>query len=306
YFHVTGVQTCALPIYRASSNLMRLTSIAGAYPRARGIIITVHDQYRCGVMCGITGEIRFNGAADIAAVTRMMSVLGTRGPDGGGLVSYNKISFGHRRLKVIDLSDCAAQPMFDAELGLCIVFNGCIYDHLELRKELEGKGYRFFSKGDTEVILKAWHCWGPDCLQRFHGMFAFVIWERESGRVFAARDRLGIKPLYYAEIDDGLRFASTLPALLQAGGVDTSIDPVALHHYMSFHSVVPAPHTILRGVRKLPPATWLCIDAEGNRRQETWWRVNYEHDEPERSFEEWRSEEHTSELQSRENLVCRL
>lgn len=238
-------------------------------------------------MCGITGEIRFNGAADIAAVTRMMSVLGARGPDGGGLVSYNKISFGHRRLKVIDLSDCAAQPMFDAELGLCIVFNGCIYDHLELRRELEGKGYRFFSKGDTEVILKAWHCWGPDCLQRFHGMFAFVIWERESGRVFAARDRLGIKPLYYAEIDDGLRFASTLPALLQAGGVDTSIDPVALHHYMSFHSVVPAPHTMLRGVRKLPPATWLCIDAEGNRRQETWWRVNYEHDEPERCFEEW-------------------
>src|SRR5690606_2260067 len=219
----------------------------------------------------------------------MMSVLGARGPDGGGLVSYNKISFGHRRLKVIDLSDCAAQPMFDPELGLCIVFNGCIYDHLELRRELEGEGYRFFSKGDTEVILKAWHCWGPDCLQRFHGMFAFVIWERESGRVFAARDRLGIKPLYYAEIDDGLRFASTLPALLQAGGVDTSIDPVALHHYMSFHAVVPAPHTILRGVRKLPPATWMLIEADGRRREETFWKLEYPSTDARETvtFEEW-------------------
>jgi asparagine synthase (glutamine-hydrolysing) len=119
--------------------------------------------------------------------------------------------------------------MIDPELGLAIVFNGCIYNFRQLRSELGAKGYRFFSHGDTEVILKAYSEWGPRCVERFHGMFAFAIWERDSGRLVLARDRLGIKPLYYAELPGRLRFASTLPALLAAGGVDTSIDPAALH-----------------------------------------------------------------------------
>src|SRR5690606_1856165 len=174
-----------------------------------------------------------------------------------------------------DLSDRAAQPMFDPASGLGVVFNGCIYNHHALRRELEAEGHTFFSDGDTEVILRAYREWGPACVQRFNGMFAFVIWERDSGRAFAARDRLGIKPLYYSEIDHGIRFCSSLPALLEAGGTDTRIDPVALHHYMSFHAVVPAPHTILRGVRKLPPATWMLIEADGRRREETFWKLEY-------------------------------
>ena len=161
--------------------------------------------------------------------------------------------------------------MVDSVLGLAIVFNGCIYNFRELRRELQNKGYRFFSSGDTEVILKAYHAWGPRCVERFYGMFAFAIVERDSGRVVLARDRLGIKPLYVAQCGKALRFASSPPALLAAGGVDTDIDPVALHHYMSFHAVVPAPMTILRGVRKLAPATIRIIEPNGAWHDDEYW-----------------------------------
>lgn len=219
----------------------------------------------------------------------MMSCMCERGPDGAGMYALEQFAFGHRRLKVIDLTERAAQPMFDPATGLGIVFNGCIYNHLDIRRDLESMGHSFFSHGDTEVILRAYHAWGPECVRRFNGMFAFVIWERDSGRAFAARDRLGIKPLYHAEIDQGMRFCSSLPALLEAGGIDTNIDPIALHHYMSFHAVVPAPHTMLRGVRKLPPATWMLIEADGSRRQETFWELDYpaEENRERHSFEEW-------------------
>jgi len=223
-------------------------------------------------MCGICGEIRFDGqTASIDAVARMRDQMQPRGPDGSGLFHSGAIATGHRRLKIIDLSEHAQQPMLDPELGLGIVFNGCIYNYRELRNQLQAQGYRFFSSGDTEVILKSYHAWGEDCVQRFHGMFAFAIWERDSGRVLLGRDRLGIKPLYLAEIPGGLRFASSLPALLAGGGLDTAIDPVALHHYMSFHAVVPAPHTILEGVRKLPPATLRRIEPDGRQLERVYW-----------------------------------
>ncbi len=196
-----------------------------------------------------------------------------RGPDAGGFFSQGAVAFGHRRLSILDLSTTSQQPMVDPDLGLAIVFNGCIYNFRALRSQLQAKGYRFFSDGDTEIILKAYHAWGPRCVERFCGMFAFAIWERDSGRVVLARDRLGIKPLYLADIGKGLRFASTLPALLAAGGVNTEIDPAALHHYMSLHAVVPAPLTILKGVRKLPPATILTVEPDGTRREETYWNL---------------------------------
>ncbi|KPK06269.1 MAG: asparagine synthase, partial [Betaproteobacteria bacterium SG8_39] len=138
--------------------------------------------------------------------------------------------------------------MTDPALGLTLVFNGCIYNYRALRSELEALGYCFFSEGDTEVVLKAWHAWGAGCCERLQGMFAFAVHERDSGRVILVRDRLGIKPLYIAESPGRLRFASSLPALLAAGGVDTALDPVALNYYLSFHAVVPPPHTILKGV----------------------------------------------------------
>ena len=242
-------------------------------------------------MCGLTGEINFDGRpADAAAIARMSEVLAPRGPDGSGMVSHGHLGFGHRRLKIIDLSNRAEQPMLDAELGLLLVFNGCIYNYRELRQELEAKDYRFFSDGDSEVILKAWHAWGERCVERFHGMFAFVLFERDTGRVVMARDRFGIKPLYYSEQGSRLRFASSLPALLAGGGVDTSIDRVALHHYMSFHAVVPPPRTILSGVHKLKPATLRVYERDGAFRDRCYWQARYERDEAEqeRSADYWR------------------
>lgn len=224
-------------------------------------------------MCGMCGEITLRGEADSGAVATMTGTLRHRGPDGGGIFAQGRVALGHRRLSILDLSPSGQQPMVDAELGLAAVFNGCIYNFRELREQLAAKGYRFFSTGDTEVLLKAYHAWGPRCVERFLGMFAFAVWERDSGRLVLARDRLGIKPLYLAEVGGALRFASTLPALLAAGGIDTAIDLVALHHYLSFHAVVPAPRTILRGVAKLPAATLLTIEADGSRHEEVYWRL---------------------------------
>lgn len=219
-----------------------------------------------------------------------MDAIAPRGPDGSGLVMHGNAALGHRRLSIIDLSQKARQPMVDGELGLTIAFNGCIYNYPELRSELEGKGYRFFSHGDTEVILKAWHAWGKECVNRFLGMFAFVIHERDSGRVVMARDRFGIKPLYLSETAHAVRFASSLPALLKAGDVDTSIDRHALHNYLSFHAVVPPPRTILNGVRKLPPATIRVIEPDGRKADTVYWNPPYERDTSMSglSSEEWR------------------
>ena len=241
-------------------------------------------------MCGFCGEIRFDGSQpDVEQLQAMNAVMVPRGPDAGGLLQMKHIAVAHRRLKIIDLSEHAQQPMVDNELGLGIVFNGCIYNYRELRAELRALGYRFFSEGDTEVILKSYHAWGTGCVDRFHGMFAFAIWERDSGRLILGRDRLGIKPLYLAESENGLRFASALPALLAGGGIDTSIDPVALHHYLSFHAVVPAPHTILNGVRKLPPATIRTIEADGRSQDHRYWSLRFETtpEEERHSYEDW-------------------
>ncbi len=226
------------------------------------------------IMCGFAGEIRFDQSpADIGAVIRMSEVIAPRGPDANGLIQQGPFAVAHRRLRIIDLGNHSEQPMVDRDLGLTIVFNGCIYNYKQLRAELEMLGYHFASTGDTEVVLKAFHAWGDDCTQRFHGMFAFVVFERDSGRLTLVRDRFGIKPLYIAAITGGLRFASTLPALLAGGGVDTAIDTEALNHYMSWHAVVPPPRTILRGVQKLEPASMLKIDSDGKRQSQVWWTL---------------------------------
>ncbi len=215
-------------------------------------------------MCGICGELRFDGAgADLAAIERMTEALVPRGPDHGGSWSDGALGFGHRRLSIIDLSERAHQPMVDPELGLALVFNGTIYNYRALRTQLAARGHRFFSDGDTEVILKSFREWGPACVERLHGMFAFALWDLRSRSLFLARDRFGIKPLYWTADGRRLRFASNPQALLAAGGVDTAIDPVGLQFQFTLHAVVPAPLTLLRGVRKLPPAHTLTIDPDG-------------------------------------------
>ncbi len=230
-------------------------------------------------MCGICGETRWDGqAADIGAVSRMTGAMTSRGPDADGVVAHGPVALGHRRLSIIDLSARGAQPMVDADLGLTLVFNGCIYNYQELRKQLQADGYRFFSTADSEVVIKAFHKWGARCVERFKGMFAFAIADRDTGVLTLARDRLGIKPLYLAQGPGRLRFASSVRALIDAGGVDTELDREALHHYMTFHSVVPAPLTIYRGVRKLPPATVRVIQPDGSHTETVYWTPQFGRD----------------------------
>ena len=242
-------------------------------------------------MCGFAGELRLDGAeSDLTALERMNRSLRPRGPDAGGTFQRGALGLAHRRLTIIDLSRAGEQPMVDSELGLSLVFNGCIYNYRELRQELSEAGYRFFSSSDSEVIIKAYHRWGPECVTRFVGMFAFVIAERDSGRLVMARDRLGIKPLYWSRSPRWLRFASTLQALVAGGEVDTSVDGAALHHFMSFHSVVPAPLTICKGVRKLPAATLRIIEADGSERDQLYWRPTFTRPEAPLAAQVWQEQ----------------
>ena len=239
-------------------------------------------------MCGICGELRFDGApADLTAIESMMERLARRGPDHGGSYSDGGLGLGHRRLSIIDLSSRSNQPMVDPELGLALVFNGTIYNYKELRAVLQGRGYRFFSDGDGEVILKAWHAWGEGCVEHLHGMYAFAVWDAIAKVLFLARDRFGIKPLYWTRDDGRFRFASNTQALLEAGGLDTGIDPVALHHLFTLHAVVPAPRTLLSGLRKLAPGRWLRIDAQGRQTEQTYWRLAATRPEKSLTDHEW-------------------
>ena len=241
-------------------------------------------------MCGIAGELRFdNQPADLAAVERITQSLTSRGPDACGFNSHGPLALGHRRLKIMDLCEASGQPMIDSALGLSMVFNGAIYNYPELRAELEALGYSFFSGGDTEVLLKGFHAWGEALLPRLNGMFAFAIWQRDVQELFIARDRLGIKPLYLSRTGERLRFASTLPALLKGGDIAGVLNPVALNHYMSFHAVVPAPDTLIAGIEKVPPGTFMRVDASGKTSQHRWWTLEFGASEEEQgySFEDW-------------------
>ncbi len=239
-------------------------------------------------MCGICGELRFDAATpDMAAISRMSDKLARRGPDNAGTYQDGPLAFGHRRLSIIDLSSHANQPMVDAALQLTLVFNGTIYNYRELRAELQTLGYTFFSEGDSEVILKSYHAWGDRCVTRFKGMFAFAIWDQRSGQLFLARDRFGIKPLYLTQDSHRLRFASSLPALLAGGGVDTTLDAVALHHHFTLHTVVPAPRTVLKGVRKLSPASTLRVDPDGSITEQVYWTLDATRPETPLSEAEW-------------------
>ncbi|HEY0721262.1 MAG TPA: N-acetylglutaminylglutamine amidotransferase [Gammaproteobacteria bacterium] len=246
-------------------------------------------------MCGICGELRFDGRPPaLGAIERMLEKLERRGPDHGGSFSDGPIAFGHRRLAIIDLSPRGNQPMVDSALGLVLVFNGTIYNYKELRDELRGKGHHFFSDGDSEVILKAYAAWGEQCVERLHGMFAFAIWDQQRQSLFLARDRLGIKPLYYAHDGQQLRFGSNIQALLAGGGVDTSIDPVALHHQFTLHAVIPAPRTILNGVRKLAPGHTLTIAKDGTTQLRRYWQLYATRPAQPRSEQEWTEQIHAA------------
>ena len=246
-------------------------------------------------MCGICGEMRLDrGMVEPELIERMLPALERRGPDDAGVWHGPGVAFGHRRLSVIDLSSRSHQPMVDGDLVL--VFNGAIYNYRELRTELQSRGHGFVSGGDTEVILKAYREWGEDCPSHLYGMFAFAIWDGRRRCLFAARDRFGIKPCNYSADDRRFRFASNTQALLAGGGIDSAIDPVGLHFQYSLHAVIPAPHTILRGIRKLEPAHSLRVEADGRQTLRRYWELDARRPDEPRTEQEWVEAVHNSLL----------
>ena len=222
-------------------------------------------------MCGICGQLRFDGDTPSSeSLDNMMNKLARRGPDSNGKWLEGTIGFGHQRLSIIDLSSSGSQPMVDSLLKLTLVFNGTIYNYKQLRSRLIGKGYSFFSSSDTEVIIKAYHYWGEDCVNHLDGMFAFAIWDKPSKKLFIARDRMGIKPLYYNLTNKAFTFASNSQALLTQD-LDKSVNPIALQQQLSLHGVVPAPNTIINGIKKLKPGTYIVLSEKGDIKEQTYW-----------------------------------
>ena len=225
---------------------------------------------------------------DAAVVERMKVQLKKRGPDSDGSYIDGPVALGHRRLAIIDLSDKAAQPMIDEVAGVVLVFNGTIYNYPELRKQLQSLGHRFKSTGDTEVILRAYIEWGEACIQRLQGMFAIGIWDSKNKTVLLARDRTGIKPLYLSQTPQRLLFASNTQALIHADDrLDTSIDAVALHNLFSLHAVVPAPRTVINGIRKVKPAHYLIINADGKVTEKRYWTLTAKRPDTKMSEQDW-------------------
>ena len=184
-------------------------------------------------MCGICGEIRFDDQPpSTEAVARMREVMVPRGPDGAGLFQAGAIATGHRRLKIIDLSEHAQQPMLDPELGLGIVFNGCIYNYKQLRRNLENRGHAFTTNSDTEVIVHLYEEYGENFVDELSGMFAIAIWDSECRKLILARDRLGQKPLFYASCNGDFVFASEIKGILRSGLVSRDLDPGAIYRYI--------------------------------------------------------------------------
>jgi len=246
-------------------------------------------------MCGVCGEFRFDGnVVEPLTLQRMLGPLRNRGPDNEGVFQSKAIGLGHRRLSVIDLSANANQPMLDSNTNLSIVFNGTIYNYPQLREQLKQKGHRFVSTGDTEVILKAYAEWGKACVAKLIGMFAFAIWDDVKQELFLARDRLGIKPLYYSQADKHFRFASNTQSLLAAGDVNTEFDAMGLHHHLTLHAVVPAPTTILKGIRKVPPAHYMLINQYGEVTTERYWKLRADNVDAHRDEKEWLHDIHVA------------
>jgi asparagine synthase (glutamine-hydrolysing) len=224
-------------------------------------------------MCGITGAFGLDGplSDDVrAGVRRMNEAIAHRGPDGDGFFDAGQVAFGHRRLAIIDRAG-GHQPMANEDESCWIVFNGEVYNHRELRPALEARGHRFRTSCDTEVILHAYEEYGPSAVEKFDGMFAFVIWDGRRRELFAARDRLGKKPFFYSLLDGVFHFASELPALTRATGWRGEIDLSALEGYLSLGYFV-APATPYRNAHKLLPGHWLRI-ADGRVDIRQYWDV---------------------------------
>jgi asparagine synthase (glutamine-hydrolysing) len=228
-------------------------------------------------MCGIAGLYHLDTPkpVDPARIERMCDAMVHRGPDGGGVWTAPGVGLGHRRLSIIDIAG-SPQPMASADGRAMLVFNGEIYNYRELREELRGLGATFRTDGDSEVILAAWQRWGPDCLPRLNGMFAFAIYDLDARTLFLARDRLGVKPLFLAELADGsVIFASELKGLLAHPSLRREIDPLAVEDYLAW-GYVPDHRCIVKGVTKLAAGHSLLLEhGKPMPPQRQWWDVSF-------------------------------
>src|SRR5450755_1702384 len=229
-------------------------------------------------MCGITGifDTRGKRSIDLAVLARMNESQHHRGPDEGSVHVEPGLGFGHRRLSIIDVST-GQQPIFNEDGSVVVIFNGEIYNYQELIAELIALGHRFKTKSDTEVIVHAWESWGEDCVKRFRGMFAFALWDRNRQTLFLARDRLGVKPMFYAQTQGGaVIFGSELKSLMEHPGLTRSIDPTAIEDYFAL-GYIPDPKCIFEGTHKLMPGHTLAIKvgARNLPSQREYWDVNF-------------------------------
>ena len=226
-------------------------------------------------MCGIVGQIQLDPDRHVEAeaIHRMADIITHRGPDGEGVWIHGQVGLGHRRLKIIDLSDAAKQPMGNADGSLWITFNGEIYNYRELRGGLETEGVRFRSNSDTEVLLSMYERHGFDCLQHLIGMFAFAIWDDRKKLLFAARDRMGQKPFFYTQTKTSFLFGSEIKSILVHNDVPREPDQVALQKYLSLQ-FVPHPLTAFAGIKRLPHAHYL-VWKDGQLTLERYWKIRY-------------------------------
>lgn len=236
-------------------------------------------------MCGIVGALGFEQNTirlTPSYLTQMRDTMVHRGPDGAGtwISPDGRVGLGFRRLAIIDLSTSADQPMCNEDGSLWIVFNGEIYNHAEIRAELEGIGGHQWKTdhSDTEVILHAFEHWGIDCVEKFRGMFAIALWDAKERQLWLIRDRIGIKPLYYSFHHGRLTFASEIKALLQDPEQERSVNEESFFHFLSFLTS-PAPNTLFRGIHKLPGGTWLRVGPDGSTQQRRYWDA-WDHTQP--------------------------
>lgn len=233
-------------------------------------------------MCGIVGLLGGLSPEDLEPrARRMLATLEHRGPDGEGLRTFPQASLalGHKRLAIIDPAG-GAQPLESSSGHLVVTFNGCIYNFRELRAELEAQGYRFRTQSDTEVLVHAYEHWGPDCVQRFNGMWAFAIWDTRNQTLFCSRDRLGIKPFYFHWDGETLAFASEIKALLASGLVRARTNPTGLRQYLTFQFCL-GPTTLFRDIERLPPGHNLVLRRGASPEIQRYWDVSYSEEGPE-------------------------
>ncbi len=231
-------------------------------------------------MCGIAGLYNLDGApAEHGLLRRMADALAHRGPDGEGVYADGALGLSHRRLSIIDLSPAGHQPMATADGRFALTYNGEVYNFQELRAELQALGRRFHSRTDSEVVLQSWAEWGPACIGRFNGMFAFAIWDRDRRRLTLARDRFGVKPVYYAQAGQTFLFGSEVKAMLAHPAFAAELDAEALLEYMTFQNFF-TDRTLFRGARLLPAGTMLTVEADGRHAATRYW--DYAFTEPSR------------------------